>query len=63
MSFTGLAGGAVELPGKGCWLLAVVGGGVAGFVFSDVVQRAVLHMITTIKRSMIFFTGSTSQDE
>jgi len=68
MSFTGRAGGAVALPGKGCRLFAVVGGGVVGFVFtgadgSVVVQRAVLHMITTIKRSMSFFNLFTSQDE
>lgn len=68
MSFTGRAGGAVALPGKGCRLFAVVGGGVVGFVFtgadgSVVVQRAVLHMITTITRSMSFFNLFTSQDE
>ena len=67
MSFTGRAGGAVALPGKGC-VFAVVGGGVVGFVFTwadgtVVVQRAVLHMITTIKRSMSFFNLFTSQDE
>ena len=68
MSFTGWAGGAVELPGKGCRLFAVAGGGVVGFVFTGAdgsveVQRAVLHMITTITRSMSFFTVFTSQDE
>jgi hypothetical protein len=68
ISFTGWAGGAVELPGKGCGVLAVVGGGVVGCVFtgadgSVVVQRAVLHMITTIKRSTSFFNLFTSQDE
>jgi hypothetical protein len=68
MSFTGWAGGAVELPGKGCRVLAVAGGGVVGCVFTEsdgsvVVQRAVLHMIRTITRSMSFFTVFTSQDE
>ena len=65
MSFTGLAGGAVGLPGNGCCLVAVARGDVVVMVSdgSVVVQRAVLHMTITIMRSISLFTVFTSQDE
>ena len=60
MSFTGWAGGAVELPGDDCWLPADVGSAAGGFVFAGadgavVVHNTVQHMIIRIKITIMLF--------
>ena len=65
MSFTGWAGGAVELPGIDCWFPAEVGRVDVGLVFAGadgavVVHKAVQHTIIRIKITVRLFKGITT---